>query len=228
MGTVTILPETTENPYELMGRMAGICYGTNIEDAKKNIKRGKQCVEDGHGRVLEFPQIYMRLDGYSARVVRELYTQIGGSPTRLQASTRYIDYTDFEYIVPPKIAKDKDTKQLYEDTMASISKAADFLINRCEVPKEDVANLLPLGMTTVVSCRYNARCLMDMSRNRLCSRAYWEYRQLMKDIISALSEYSEEWKELAAQIFKCKCDVTGYCMEHQCCGKYPQKSKNDH
>ena len=227
MGTVTILPETTENPYELMGRMAGICYGTDIEDATKNIKRGKQCVKDQHGRVLEFPQVYMRLDGYSARCVRELYTHIGGSPTRLQASTRYIDYTDFEYIIPPKIAKDKDTKQLYEDTMASISKAADFLVNKCDVPKEDAANLLPLGMTTVVSCRFNARTLMDMSRNRLCARAYWEYRQLMHDIINALSEYSEEWKELCGEIMKCKCDVLGYCVEHQCCGKYPQKEEND-
>lgn len=50
----------------------------------------------------------MILDGYSARVIREWYTHIGGSPTRLQASTRYIDYEHgFDYVVPPSIEKDE-------------------------------------------------------------------------------------------------------------------------
>ncbi len=39
------------------------------------------------------------LEGYSARVIRKWYTHIGGQPTRLQASTRYIDYEHgFSYV----------------------------------------------------------------------------------------------------------------------------------
>ena len=46
----------------------------------------------------------MVLQGYSARVAREWYTHIGGMPTRLQASTRYIDYEHgFDYIIPPSV-----------------------------------------------------------------------------------------------------------------------------
>lgn len=57
--------------------------------------------------MLEFPQIYLEISGYSARVIRELYTHISGAPTRLQASTRYIDYTNegFDCIIPKSIEK---------------------------------------------------------------------------------------------------------------------------
>ena len=44
------------------------------------------------------------------------------------------------------------------------------------IKKEDVANILPLGMTTKVVVRTNMRNLIDMSHQRLCSRAYWEFR----------------------------------------------------
>ena len=72
--------------------MAGVCYNANIENDEKNYKRGMDCIKSMHGRTTEFPDVYMVLDDYSARVIREFYTHIGGAPTRLQASTRYIDY----------------------------------------------------------------------------------------------------------------------------------------
>ena len=88
MGTVTILDTTTRNPITLIGERAGVCWGADISDAEKNFKRGLDCIESGHGRTLEFVNVEMVLDGYSARVMREWYTHIGGAPTRLQASTR--------------------------------------------------------------------------------------------------------------------------------------------
>ena len=104
MGKVTILPETTRNPISLIGRRAGICWGADITDEQKNYKRGLECLSNNHGRTLEFVNVEAVLDGWSARVIREWYTHIGGSPTRLQASTRYINYSNgFDYIIPSKI-----------------------------------------------------------------------------------------------------------------------------
>ena len=96
MRKVTILESTTKNPITLMGERAGVCWGSDISDSEKNFRRGRDCLESGHGRVLEFVNVEMVIDGYSARVIREWYTHIGGAPTRLQASTRYVDYEDFE------------------------------------------------------------------------------------------------------------------------------------
>ena len=103
MGKITILPETTKDPISLIGRRAGICWGADITDEQKNYKRGLDCIESNHGRTLEFPDIHMVIDGYSAKCLREYYTHIGCLPTRLQASTRYIDYSKgdgFEYVTP--------------------------------------------------------------------------------------------------------------------------------
>ena len=89
---ITIKEYTTKAPLQMIGEFSGICWGANIEDRQKNIKRAWDCIESGHGRTEEFTDVYVVIDGYSAACLRELYTHIGGSPTRLQASTRYIDY----------------------------------------------------------------------------------------------------------------------------------------
>ena len=222
MGRVIIQSHTTKNPITLIGEEAGICYGTDTTDPVKNYKRGKRCIEDGHGRVLEFPQVYMILDSYSARVMREYYTYIGGAPTRLQASTRYITYDNFAYITPEFY--NDETIDFYKETMDYIADRYEKLIEEYGMAKEDAANVLPLGMESKVVVRTNPRQLIDMSGNRECSRAYWEFQEVMRDIKQALSEYSEEWAYLVETQFKVKCDIAGYCLESECCGR--QEPKN--
>lgn len=224
MGTVIILEETNKKPLELIGRMAGECYGSNTANEEKNYKRGLKCIEDGHGRVMEFADIYMIIDGYSARVIRELYTHIGGAPTRLQASTRYINYGEFDYIIPPTI-NTEDKKGIYMDAINQIQISFREL-QELGVPKEDIANLLPLGMTTKIAYRVNLRTLVDMSHQRMCTRAYWEFRQLFNDIAAALKEYSPEYELLVNKLFMPKCKYLGYCPESKSCNLMPAKEEN--
>lgn len=225
---ITIHEETTKNPCELMGRCAGECYGSDVSDKEKNIKRGKECVASGHGRVLEYPQVVMTIDGASARVIREYMRHVGGGLTTMQASTRYIDYANkgFSYITPSSIAKNKDTEDIWIDLMSYINETLSTLENDYNIPKEDVANGLPLGMTTKIVERRNLRNLMDMSRVRMCNRAYWEFRQLFSSITKALSEYSDEWKWIVDNLFHAKCEEYGYCPEGKSCGKYPKKEED--
>ena len=222
MGTVKILSETTKNPISLIGERAGICWGANIENQERNYKRGLDCIGAGHGRTLEYVNVELVIDGYSARVIREWYTHLGGAPTRLQASTRYIDYGNFEYVIPPKVAKNDEAKKIYEDTMKAITEAGKAL-EELGIAREDSAMLLPLGMTTKIVDKRNLRNLIDMSRQRMCTRAYWEYRQLFSDICKALREYSEEWAYIIDTQMMPKCDVLGYCPETYCCGRKPKK-----
>ncbi len=220
---ITILKETPEKPITLMGERAGVCWGGDIRKEEKNYRRGLDCIKSGHHRVLEYVNVEMILDGYSARVIREWYTHIGGAPTRLQASTRYVDYSGFSYIMPPSVAGNPEAEKLYRDTMAAISAGCSRLEEEYGIPREDAAMLLPLGMTTRIVDKRNVRNLIEMSHQRLCSRAYWEYRQLMEDICVALSAYSEEWKYLVDHYFVPKCQVQGYCTEKKSCGKMPYR-----
>ena len=214
---IQIQPETTKDPISLMGREAGVCWGREGND----YKRGLDCIKSGHGRVMEYPQVYMVVDA-SARMIRELYTHIGGSPTRLQASTRYIDYKDFDVVVPPSIEQDAYRESTYRVAIDKIVETMQML--ECMgVPREDIAMLLPLGMVSRVVLRTNLRNLADMSRQRMCNRAYWEFRQFMLELTANLEEYSEEWRTVTEMCFMPKCEHLGYCPEIKSCGMMPQR-----
>lgn len=227
MKKVTIMPDTPKNPLEQMGLYAGVCWGADTSDKEKNIRRGKGCIDSGHGRILELPQVYMIIEGYSARCIREFYTHIGGNPTRLQESTRYIQYGDFDYIVPPAIVKDKKANYIYKAVMKIISFAYKKL-EKLGISKEDIANILPLGMETKIIDRTNARQIIDMSHQRDCARAYWEMRDLMHQIEVELFNYSEEWAYIIKSQCMPKCELFGYCNEgKKSCGRYPLKESID-
>ncbi len=225
MGKIIIQEETVKNPITLAGKEAGICWGADVSDNEKNYKRGLTCFEDGHWRTMEFGQIYATIDGYSARVIRELYTHIAGGPTRLQASTRYINYErGFDYIVPKTIEHNPEAKKVYLELMEQIQKSLKELED-LGIPREDSANGLPLGMTTLMVLRTNLRNFVDMSRQRCCNRAYWEFRELMKDFCDALCEYSDEWKLIVERYVGAKCEFSGYCEESRSCGRYPKRER---
>mgnify|MGYP001026821722 FL=1 len=224
MGTVTIQRFTYKNPISMIGEEAGICWGADTFNPEKNYKRGLDCLESEHGRTFEFPDVYMILDGYSARVIREWYTHIGGSPTRLQASTRYIDYeSGFDYVTPPSIEKNPAAQRIYRGIMKAIQSGLKML-EQLGVPREDTALGLPLGMETKIVCKHNLRNLIDMSHQRMCSRAYHEYRRLFNDVCAALREYSDEWAYLVDHYFMPKCDYFGFCREKKSCGKRGRRS----
>ena len=181
MGRVLVREYTTKTPLQMIGESAGFCWGSDISDANKNMKRAIDCIASGHGRTMEFPDIHRILDGYSARVIREFYTHIGCLPTRLQSSTRYVDAKSFKYVTPPSVFKNEKAKQVYDETMEHIREGYAKL-EELGIKREDAAMVLPLGMETVIVDKRNFRNLVDMAKNRMCTRAYWEYRQLMNDI----------------------------------------------
>lgn len=227
-GKVIILSETTDEPISLIGEMAGICWEADISNYEKNFNRGLDCIKCNHGRTMEYPQVYALISGYSARVIRELYTHIGGAPTRLQESTRYVDSSNFNYIIPPSIVAHDEAREIYENMMKEISSSIEKL-EKLNIKREDSAMLLPLGSTTKVVIRTNLRNLIDMSYNRECNRALWEFRELFGDWKESLRIYSDQWKYLIdeVKVFKPKCELLGRCPEKYSCGRYSNKEGNN-
>ena len=225
MGRIIILSETTRNPISLIGQRAGICWGADTSDPEANYKRGWDCITSGHGRTLEFPTVEMVLDGMSAKFMREWYTHIGCLPTRLQASTRYIDYIGFGYVTPHTIAANEAAQRVFDDCMAYIDESYRYM-RELGIPAEDASYVLPFGMESKMVDKRDLRNLIDMSRNRMCVRALWEYREGFDAICDGLIQYgldngSKEWQTIVTTQMKPKCDVLGYCPEKHGCGKYP-------
>ena len=214
---VNILPETTKYPITLMGRRAGYCTNSDTTDDDKNFERGLSCLRSDHGRVLEYVQVDLEISGVSSRVIREWYTHIGGSPTRLQVSTRYVDYgKHVPVIVPPSISSKASIMTRFYEYMDDLSSFIEYLKDR-DVPLEDIAMFYPLGTETKIVDHRNLRNLIEMSHQRLCTRAYWEYRELFKIIKSELSKYSEEWEMITDYYFLRNCEYLGWCPEDKSC-----------
>jgi thymidylate synthase (FAD) len=224
---IELLDGTTENPLQKMGYNAGVCWAAPLDDAEKNRKRAISCIKAGHGRVLEYVDVEMVISGASARCLRELYTHIGGSPTRLQSSTRYVsEEQGFDYYIPPKIENNIELKPIYEDGMELIQKTYNALMAR-KATKEDAANLLPLGMESKMVWKINLRALINFMNRRLCTRALKEIRDLSIEIKNQLAAKNEEWAWIADNLFVPTCEIYKYrnpnlvfCPEQQCCGKH--------
>ena len=220
---IKILEGTTINPLQCIGSRAGICCNADISNTEKNIERARDCIVSGHGRVLEFVNVEFVVTGISARAARELYTHIGGSPTRLQESTRYISYENFDYYSPllPDTVK-VGLKNLYDEAMKSAARFYRDLLN-AGMSKEDAANVLPLGMATKVVMKTSLRMLENLMNQRLCSRAYKEMREFSCRLYYELMNLNNEWKEICVNLFVPKCLKYGYCTENKSCNSAVKK-----
>ena len=226
---ITISEYTTKTPMRMIGEFAGFCWGANTKDNEKNVKRAIDCIMSEHGRTEEFPDLYLIIDQASAKCLRELYTHIGGSPTRLQASTRYIDYEKkgVPVITPPSVANKELAKEAWDETTAAIRTGMSKL-KAFGIPNEDVTNLLPLAYQSKMVWKVNLRTIINFMTKRLCSRAYWEIRQLSYELKEVVSDYSDEWKQIADWLFVPYCERYKFinpdfcfCTESKCCGKHP-------
>lgn len=201
----------TPNPLTLMGRVASACWNSTPSP-----RIGIECIESGHGRVLEYADVVAEIEGYSARVMREIYTAMVGV-SKLQSSTRYIDYGNFDYIAPQSVINEPLALEEYKTCMEKIKET--YLVMQLEgVPKEDIANILPLGMKSKMALKINARALLHMAEVRLCNRAYWEYRKFMREFLDVLRGLDEEWA-IIVKYARPKCEIYGVCNEKNSCGK---------
>ena len=210
----------TKNPLTTIGERASVCYNTKLKDENHARRIGKSVLKDGHGRNLEFPKIdFVILDGCSARMERELYTHIGGSPTRVQSSTRYITYSDYNYYIPEGLTEEQ--KEVYINSMENIrdnyKKMKDM-----GVENDITGYMLPLALNSKMVWSGNARTLENLFNQRLCKRALKEFQDFAKELKKLISELDEEWKWIADNLYVPKCvKQFGICLEKRGCGLFP-------
>jgi thymidylate synthase (FAD) len=227
MRKITILPQTTKDPLQLIGITSAVCYNADTSDKEKNKKRALDCIYSGHGRVLEWPNIELIVEGFSAKMMREAMRHIVGTSV-LQASTRYIDYEKgFSVVTPPSIEKNNDAAEAWYKAISDI-KAAMSILKSLGVPKEDYTNLLPLAYESKMIWKLNLRALIHFFNQRKCYRSYHEIRDFCDELINQLANYSEQWSFICKELFVPKCEQYRsinedfcFCTEAKGCGRHP-------
>lgn len=201
----------TRMPLTVIGTNASYCYDTVLKDELHASRIAKHCINSGHGRNLEFADVTIKVT-CSARVARELYTHVGGSPTRVQASTRYITYEDFNYVVPEGLTLEQS--YIYNICMKNIRDSYREL-KELGLENDKTGYILPLAMETTFVWKGNIRTLENMFNQRLCYRALEEYRLLMIELKKKLAGLDEEWKWISNKLFIPKCIKDGFCIENK-------------
>ena len=194
----------TQDPIGAIAEASSICW-----DSIPNDKICDHVIKCGHNRPLEFADITVVIEGASAKVVREIYTHIAGT-NRLQASTRYINYDNFDYIIPETIKNNMGAMSIYMYHMENVKSTYENLL-KLGIPKEDASFVLPLGYESKMILKINFSSLINMAKKRMCQRAFWEYRQFMDLLIQELNKING-WDYLTKYL-KPQCEWLGYCPE---------------
>lgn len=207
-----------------MGEVAGYCYDTTNPKWFRRI--AEQCLRENHGRVQEFVGITFEFSGFSGKVIREIFRH--KHQTELQASTRYIDMENFEYITPPSISNNAIALKEWVHGMEQIQSTVSKL-KESGVPVEDFSNIIPLAYETKGVIKVELRELIHMFGVRSCSCAYHEARKFMSEIKKAVKELGDEqWSWIADNYFVPKCELNLFCEEEKrwhLCKRHPKKSQ---
>lgn len=201
------------DPLAVVEQAACVCYDSKPTDT---FRIAKCCMKSGHTSVFEHISFTFHVSGVSRALLAQLTRhRIASYSVRSQ---RYCDETKFDFVVPES-AKRSTTSAVYygEGTLRAGSIYATLI--GAGMPKEDARMVLPNACCTELVVTMNARALIEASRQRLCSRAQWEIR----DLFTAMKREVAVVCPFVAEQMRPKCETDPehpFCTETKSCGRH--------
>lgn len=208
----------TENPFGTIEKATSMCYRS-----KPSLAAVKHCYRSGHESVLEHANFTFLIKGVSRVLLAQLTRHRLVSFSVV--SQRYCSMEDAEMVYPVKEDNYRHTvfAQAYERALKVYQE-----LQMSEVPNEDARFVLPEACTTDIVMTLNLRNFIHLCNERLCTRAQWEIRKMIRMMVERTIEvesFSQQEKDFLAEILvpKCQRGVLHYCTEgNQCCGLSPK------
>ena len=166
------LRQATPDPIEFIAEIASICYDS---DPKNPMGLVKHLYKNGHHSVFEHVYFTFKVEGISRACSHQLVRHRHGSYT--QRSQRYCSEDDFDYVIPETI-----NAVAFIADMAEIKNYYHDYKTRSGAPNEDARYILPNACATSLYMSCNLRELIHLANERLCARAQWEIRDLVKQM----------------------------------------------
>lgn len=228
----------TPDPEKVIATAAKLCYSSSTIDElqdgldeEKTINFINMLMSLGHESPIEHVSFTFGIEGISRACSHQLVRHRIASYS--QKSQRYVNETQFEYVIPDAIASDPVTKDVYDETMQLLQGRYDFirtgLIQKYvkdgmdekaaeKKANEDARMILPNACCTSIIVTMNIRSLFNFFKHRCCNRAQWEIR-------AVATEMWYQCMDVAPNIFKYAgpdCITKGKCSEGKMtCGKHP-------
>lgn len=199
MLSVSLLKHTPA-PEETIAFAAKLCYSPLgiAQLREKNVASDKEVflnkiISMGHHSVLEHAGFTFGIEGISRVTSHQLVRHRVASYS--QQSQRYVQEKEqFDYVIPPSIAKNQEACQAFKAMMQHSQTLYDELISKGSLA-EDARYVLPNATETKIVVTMNARELRHFFQLRCCQRAQWEIRQMALKML-------EQVKAVASIVFK--------------------------
>lgn len=174
---VTLLQQTP-NPIDTIVKIGSICY-----DSKPTNKQAmvRHLFLNGHHSVFEHVYFTFKIEGISRACSHQLVRHRLAAFT--QRSQRYCGENAFDYVMPEQIEMNRELSTKYEHMMQDISNLYTDMVHTGDIKREDARFLLPNACETELVMSCNLRELIHIANERLCSRAQWEIRQVVKQMV---------------------------------------------
>lgn len=187
------------------------------DDEETMLKLISRVISSGHYSTIEHIQISFAISNVSRACTHQLVRHRHMSFS--QKSQRYVkEKGQFDYIIPPTIEKNPELKEKFEQFMSDISnKYQEFV--EAGIPAEDARFVLPNATASSMVASLNLREMIHLANLRLCSRAQYEIRTLVKMMCDELSKQEPWLKDYLVP----KCVRLGFCDEDKCCGRMPKR-----
>lgn len=187
----------------------------STDDEEKMLKLIERVISSGHYSTIEHIQVSFAISNVSRACTHQLVRHRHMSFS--QKSQRYVkEKGQFDYIIPPTIDKNPELKEKFEKFMGEISNIYTEL-TEAGIPAEDARFVLPNAAASSMVASLNLREMIHLANLRLCTRAQYEIRTLVKLMCDVLIE-QEPW--LKSYLVP-KCERLGFCDEDKSCGRKP-------
>ena len=182
----------------------------------------RDVIASGHASPIEHVSFSFAVEGVSRALTHQLVRHRLASYS--QQSQRYVDGSNFQYILPPSIARNPEAKECFLRCIEEIGDAYREVRGLLEKAGSKSANeearfLLPQAAETRIVVSMNCRALLNFFEQRCCTRAQWEIRALADTMLTLCKDVLPEIFAVAGA----SCERLGFCPEGArfTCGKYP-------
>ena len=188
----------------------------STDDEEKMLKLIERVISSGHYSTIEHIQVSFAISNVSRACTHQLVRHRHMSFS--QKSQRYVkEKGQFDYIIPPTIERNEELKKKFTDFMEEIAgKYCEFV--EAGIPAEDARAVLPNAAATSIVASLNLREMIHIANLRLCTRAQYEIRTMVRMMCEELVK-AEPW--LKSYLVP-KCERLGYCDEEKSCGRKPK------
>lgn len=204
------------------GRFACTCYNTPKKVAKRV---GEVCFESGHNSGSRAFHFIFDISDVPRSLVDQLVRHEQGVVKNVQ-SFRYVAKEDANVFVPHLIDLYPDIKAEYEKAVEDMNNHYATILHMLqekgysgEKANEQARGILAMNTTTSLTIGVTYEALVHIANERLCTRAEYPIRQLVKMMCDlVIKEIPQLEEKLVA-----KCITDLYCTEDKSCGLRPKK-----